>query len=161
MSQMILMLSPADQETSESSKRFQASAETYTVSALHCTALHCTALCCCLSNFLFIFLPLSLAFLPYQFLSFVSVYPKPHSFLFSPLPNPLLTPLHSSPSPSPSPSPVSTLQIVTGQKDAMDCLVHLMGGGFTSQPMDFLSSHLAGLDAVRYTPSTSMHTSHT
>jgi hypothetical protein len=39
MLQMILMLSPADQETSESSKRFQASAETYTVSALHCTVL--------------------------------------------------------------------------------------------------------------------------
>ena len=43
MLQMILMLSPADQETSESSKRFQASAETYTVSAPHCTASYHTS----------------------------------------------------------------------------------------------------------------------
>ena len=39
-------------------------------------------------------------------------------------------------------------QIVTGQKDAMDCVVHLMGQGLVTRPMAFLNNHLAGLDAV-------------
>ena len=39
-------------------------------------------------------------------------------------------------------------QIVTGQKDAMDCVVHLMGLGLVTRPMAFLNNHLVGLDAV-------------
>ena len=115
----------------------------------------------------FLVLPYCLSFISYHLLPLtISLCPYRPSFLTSPH---LTTPLLSSlllaitiTSPSPSPLPVSTLQIVTGQKDAMDCLVHLMGGGFTSQPMDFLSSHLAGLDAVRYTSNTyDVHHTHT
>lgn len=38
--------------------------------------------------------------------------------------------------------------IVTGQKEALDCLVHQMGAGFLTQPMAFLTAHQSELDAV-------------
>ena len=43
---------------------------------------------------------------------------------------------------------VDAYTIVTGQKDALACLVHLMGSGYMTRPMAFLASHHSELDAV-------------
>jgi hypothetical protein len=43
---------------------------------------------------------------------------------------------------------VDAYTIVTGQKDALECLVHLMGCGYLAQPMAFLARHHQELDAV-------------
>jgi hypothetical protein len=37
---------------------------------------------------------------------------------------------------------------MTGQKHAIECMVHLMSTGYVNPPMTFLTTHLAGLDGV-------------
>ena len=38
--------------------------------------------------------------------------------------------------------------IVSAQKDALECLVYLMGSGYVMPPMAFLTSYLSEVDAV-------------
>jgi hypothetical protein len=46
------------------------------------------------------------------------------------------------------PTHTNISQIMTGQKHAIECMVHLMSTGYVNPPMTFLTTHLAGLDGV-------------